>query len=135
MAGRLVNQGEQLILEAIVNKTAPETLKLKLFTNNLSYTEAKVEGDLTECSAAGYAAISLTGASWSSTGADPSHVDFAQQTFTLTAASTVYGYYYAQTSSGKLIGLEIFSDGPYVVPSGGGTIKVTPQLSMKDTVD
>lgn len=128
MAAVFPNGAETIIANYVVGKTGTtEPLTLRLYTSNTTLTETTVVGDLTECAAAGYAAINLTGASWTTTNGVS---DYAQQTFTLTASSTVYGYYLTRTTGGELIAAETFSDGPYSVPSGGGTIKVTPQVSV-----
>ena len=128
MAAVYPNGAETIIANYVVGKTGTtEPLTLRLYTNNYTPIETTVVGNLTEATATGYAAISLTGASWSTTDGVS---DYAQQTFTFTAAETCYGYYLTRTTGGELIAAELFSDGPYVVPSGGGTIKVTPQVTV-----
>lgn len=125
------NQGEGIVLEAIVNKTAPQTLILRLYSNNKTPAETDTEADYTEAAGSGYSSISLTGASWgaASLGA-PSSIAYAQQTFTLTGAlGNVYGYYLTQTTSGKLVYAERFSDGPYNIQNNGDQIKVTPTIT------
>lgn len=126
------NQGEKIALEALVNKTAPQDLKLKLFKNNYSLVEGTTEANLTEADFTGYAEKSLAGSSWNAaTTGDPSYIDYAQQTFTSSAGSqnqAVYGYYLVQGTSGKLVWAETFSDGPYTIVNNGDTIKVTPRI-------
>ena len=133
MALVVPNQGETIALEALVAKTAGQNLILKLFKSNTTLTEAITEASLTEADFTGYAAITLTAASWSATAADPSHIDYAQQTFTSSAGSqsqAVYGYFLVQVTSGKLVWAETFSDGPYTIVNNGDLIKVTPVITM-----
>lgn len=127
------NQGETIMLEALVGKTAGQNLILKLFKSNTTPAEGDTEATYTEADFTGYSAITLTAANWTTTGADPSHADYAQQTFTSTAGSQnqpVYGYYLVQVTSGKLVWAERFSDGPYTIVNNGDNIKVTPKIEV-----
>ena len=137
MALRLPNQGEQITLEALVNKTAPQDLDLKLFKNDVAHAEALIETGLTEADFTGYAAIQLTAASWVYTGGDPGQVAYPQQTFTSSAdqaAQTIYGYYLVQRTSGKLVYYEKFGTAA-VIANNGDNIKVTPVITGADTTD
>lgn len=128
MAINVPDVGENKALEALVNKTAPETLILRLFTSNTTPADGDTAGTYTEASGSGYASISLTGASWGA--ASGGSIAFAQQTFTFTGAlGNVYGYYYTQTTSGVLIASERFSDGPYNIANNGDQIKITPTIT------
>ena len=121
--------GEVEFLSRVVNKNTPADLELRLYTNDVTPGEATVLGDLTESTGTGYAAITLTGASWTvSTTANVTTAEYAQQTFTYTGAeANIYGYYL--TSGGVLMWVERFSDGPYSIPSSGGEVKVTPKIT------
>lgn len=133
MAGVLVNQGEDLFLKAGVNHTAPQNLRLKLFKSNTTPGETDTEATYTEADFTGYADVLLTGASWSATPGAPSQVTYAQQSFTSSADQStqqVYGYMLVQTTSGKLVAAERFSDGPYPISFNGDIIKVTPKITM-----
>jgi hypothetical protein len=133
MPGVLVNQGEVIMLEALVNKTAPQTLVLKLFKSNTTPTEAHTEADYTEADFTGYGSISLTGGSWSTTPGAPSQVSYAEQTFASSAnqsAQLIYGYMLVQTTSGKLVAAERFTNGPYSIANNGDQVKVTPTISQ-----
>jgi hypothetical protein len=143
MALRFVNQGEDIALKALVNHTAPQDLVLRLFTNDVdagktaAQKEAMTESDFQEATFTGYSAITLTGSSWNASPGDPSVVTYSQQTFTSTAdqtAQTIYGYYYTQVTSGKLIAYEYFAS-PVTIQNNGDTIKITPRIEAKDTVD
>lgn len=129
MALLLPNQGEGIALEALVNKTAPQNLVLRLYKSNTTPGETDTEATYTEADFTGYSAVTLTGSSWT-TGTGT--VSYAQQTFTSSAGSqnqNVYGYYLTQVTSGKLVWAERFSDGPYNIVNNGDEIKVTPTIS------
>jgi len=132
MALVLSNQGEQIALEALVGKVAGQNLILRLFENNYTPVEGTTEVSVVECTFAGYSAITLIAANWVFTAADPSHVDYAQQTFTSNTGSQdkyAYGYYLTQVTSGKLVWAERFTDGPYHIVNNGDAIKVTPVIT------
>ena len=129
MALLLPNQGEGIALEALVNKTAPQNLVLRLYKSNTTPGETDTEATYTEADFTGYSAVTLTGSSWT-TGTGT--VSYAQQTFTSSAGSqnqNVYGYYLTQATSGKLVWAERFSDGPYNIVNNGDEIKVTATIS------
>lgn len=134
MALTCPNQGELLALEAILNKTAPQDLNLCLYANNATLTETMTESALTAVSGGGYAEIQLTAANWNTAGGAPSTGDYAKQTFTFTgtpsSGSSVYGYYVKQRTSGKLVWVEAFSDGPYTVTNNGDKIEVTLNVGI-----
>lgn len=120
--------GENIVLEALVNKTAPQNLVLRLYTSNTTPGESDTAGTYTEASGSGYNAITLTGASWGS--ASGGSISYAQQTFTFTGAlGNVYGYYMTQASSGTLVYAERFTDGPYNIANNGDQIKITPTIT------
>jgi hypothetical protein len=122
--------GENKIVEAIVNKTAPENLVLRLYSNNITPSDTDTAGTYTECTFAGYAPITLTGASWSA--GSGGTTSYAQQTFTRSSTGTaenVYGYYITQLTSGVLMWSERDSAGPFAITNNGDTVKVTPTIS------
>lgn len=124
------NEGEAQMLNVLFQKSAPENLTLKLFSNNITPAETDTATTYTECTGSNYAAIALAASDFTitaGTGA-PGNTTFAgaKKTFTLNGALTAYGYYIIGATSGKVYFAEKFSDGPYILPSGGGTIDVTP---------
>ena len=121
MAGLVPNAGEEIALDRFL-KTSDETLKL--FVNDYTPVEGSVAGDFTEMSTQGYAAKTLTAASWSS-GA------YAQQTWTFdgTGGSTiVYGYFVIDAGTGVIMFAERFGTPPTIV-NNGDQIKVTPTVT------
>ena len=126
------NGSEATMLEAILNKTAPQNLVLRLFTNNQTPAEGHVALDYTEASGNGYAAINLTAASWTVAEGAPSEASYPEQTFTFTGAlGNVYGYYVTQATSGKLMWAERFTGAPFNIANNGDQIKVTPKLTLE----
>lgn len=126
------NAAEDVILQNILNKTAPQTLLLKLYTNNITPAETDTEATYTEAVGFGYAAISLTPASWTITPGAPSNAAFPQQVFTFTGnLGNVYGYFVVETTSGKIKWAERFTDGPYNIVNNGDQIKITLNISAE----
>ena len=131
MALLFPNNGEGDALQYLVNRAAPENLVLRLYTSNTTPAETDTDATYTEATGFGYAALTLTGASWGapSEGA-PSSIAYAQQTFTFTGAlGNVYGYYLTRATSGRIAFSERFSDGPYNIVNNGDQIKITPTIT------
>ena len=129
MALLVPDVGEVLLLEYALNKTEPTEVKLKLYTNDYTPVEGSVVANFTEATAAGYAAIVLAGASWTiASSAGVTTAEYAQQTFTFTAASTNYGYYITNNDGSQVLWAERFSDALHTIPSGGGTEKITVKI-------
>lgn len=122
------DQGENIILEAIVNKTAPQNLILKLYTNDVTPGESDTEATYTEANGAGYGAKTLGGASWNA--ASSGSISYPKQTFSFTGAlGNVYGYFMVQATSGKLVYAERFADGAINIQSSRDFIEITPALT------
>ena len=122
--------GENKILEAVVNKTAPENLVLRLFQNNITPSDTDTAATYTEANFTGYASITLPGASWNAASAG-SITYGSQQSFTCSGASSnsIYGYYLTQLTSGVLMWSERDSGAPISVTTSGDAIRVTPTIS------
>jgi len=121
------DEGEQALLERMLNTSSGNTV-LRLYTNSLTPVEGTVVGDFTEATAAGYAAKTLAEGSWTvAVAGGISDATFAQQTFTFTAAETVEGYFITDVGATEVLWAEKFA-APANVPSGGGTIKITPKI-------
>jgi hypothetical protein len=130
----VANDGDKLIAQYITNNATPENLKIKVFVNNVTPDKSFTAASLTECSASGYAAITTSAGSFTITegtgaGTTPTTIAYPQQTFALTAGATCYGYYVIGATSTKLYLAELFTGGPYVIPSGGGNVLVTVNFS------
>lgn len=122
--------GENKILEAIVNKTAPENLSLRLYVNNITPAETDTTATYTIATFPGYASITLTGANWNAAASGSISYN-AQQTFTASGVSTddVYGYYLVQTTSGVLMWAERAATAPFAVRVSGDAVKLTPTIT------
>jgi hypothetical protein len=125
------NAAEDVMLQNILNKTAPQSGRLKLFTSNTTPAETDTEASYTEAAGFGYVDIGpLTPASWTITPGAPTSAAYPEQTFTFTGAlGNVYGYYVVQTTSGKILFAERFSTGPFNIANNGDQIKVTMQFT------
>jgi hypothetical protein len=132
MALLVPNNGEDIALQYLVNKDAPEDLVLRLFKSDTTPAETDTAGTYTEADFTGYSNVTLTGASWTVTPGAPTSASYAQQTFTSSAGSQnqpVYGYYLTRATSLDLVYAERFSDGPYTIVNNGDAIKVTPTIT------
>lgn len=125
MALVVVNNGESIALQLLTNKLAtPENLVLRLFTNNITPGETDTAGTYTEAAGFGYAAITLTGATWTVSGV--TQIAYPEQTFTFTGAlGNVYGYYLTRATSADLVLAERFTGAPFAINNNGDQIKVT----------
>jgi len=124
------NVGEDVMLQNILNKTAPQNGRLKLYTNNITPAETDVTATYTEAAGFGYADILLSPASWTITPGGPTSAAYPEQTFTFTGAlGNVYGYFVPQTTSTILLFAERFTTGPFLIANSGDQIKVTPQFT------
>ena len=136
MALVVPNSAEDIMLQNILNITAPQTPILRLYTNNFTPGEFDVEGDYNEASGFGYASVSLTPGSWTiledSVGG-PTLASYPQITFTFTGnLGNVYGYFVTQSDSvGALMWAERFSDGPYNIVNNGDQVKVSVRITLE----
>lgn len=130
MALNFPDVGENLALEMIVNKTAPQNLVLRLYQNNITPSDSDTAGTYTEATFTGYAGITLTGATWNAAAAGTIAYS-AQQTFTCSGASSnnIYGYYVTQSASGVLLYSERDASAPFAITNSGDAVKITPTIS------
>ncbi len=127
MALTYVNVGKQNLQQDVVNKEHPGDYIMILYTARA--TPTAVLSDLTECTAAGYAAVTMTGTSWSVTSASPAVATAPQVSFTLTGTgSDLLGY--AIKRGTVLIGWEDFSSAKPVPAAGlSATIEFSQNLT------
>jgi hypothetical protein len=120
--------GENIVVGCLVNKQTPQDLVLRLYKNNITPSDTDVAGTYTEAAFTGYAAITLTGASWSAPASGVT--SYAQQTFTASgaAAESIYGYFLTQASSGILVWSERDAAAPTNIAVTGDNIKITPTI-------
>lgn len=131
MALNFPDVGENIALEALVNKTAAQNLVLRLYSNNITPSDTDTAGTYTEATFAGYSAITLTGGSWNA--ASGGSISYgSQQTFTRSSTGTlenIYGYYVTQAVSGLLVYSERDGAAPFAVTNSGDNIKLTPTIT------
>ena len=140
MAGKWCDEGEQRVAMVLFVATAVENYYLGIYKNVAEPSESATMAALTTTAgiteaavpgAGGYARAVLTRGSWTTTGGVAA---YAQQTFTASGASWggCYGYFITTTSagtSGPLMAVETFSDGPYTV-NDGDSVKITPSITI-----
>jgi hypothetical protein len=137
MTLKLVNRGEGLALEYLVNKSAPQNLVLRLYQNDKVPADTDTVSSYTEATFTGYSAITLTGANWTVTDGDPATATYAEQSFTSSAnqsVQTIYGYYLTRATGGELVWVERFSV-PQAIQFNGDRISITPKITAQDTTD
>jgi hypothetical protein len=133
MAIVFTDAGEVLALKHIVNYVAPDTLVLKLYSNNKTPSKLDIAGDYTEVSGYGYSSVSLTPSNFTFSAGDPSTASYPQITFTFTgAAGNVYGYYVIQGTTGDLIFANRFSNAPIQIANNGDQIRVTLTIQLNN---
>jgi hypothetical protein len=116
----------------MLNFTASSDVEMHLYNNNRTPAETDTINLYTESTASNYTGVRLTGAAWTvASGATAgSTATYAQQSFNFSAADTIYGYYVTSNQKQVLLWAELFSGGPFTLPSSGGTIAVTPKVSL-----
>lgn len=133
---RIPNEGESQALNITLGKTAVENLILKLYTNNITPSEADTAATYTEASGFGYAAVTLTAANWTTTESNPTSSTYPEITFSFTGAlGNVYGYYVVGATSNRVRWAERFSTAPLAIANSGDQIKITLNVTLADTVD
>jgi hypothetical protein len=127
MALMVPNVGEREILTRALTY---EGSKLKLYTNDYTCTETSVIGDFTEATVVGYAHKTLATGTWVvSTATNITTASYAEQEFLPTTAVSCYGYMVSNSVGTVLIYAERFTGAPFTLPAGGGSIKVTLNLT------
>lgn len=133
MAVVIPNAAEVIWLANIVGKTASATpLVLKLFSNNLTLANSTVAADFTVVAGGGYANLTLTAGSWSTTPGSPSSITHPSHIFTFTgptsAPGTIWGYFIVD-NNGVIWAAEkrVAAFTPAV---SGDTLTVTPAITM-----
>ena len=136
MALLVPDEGEVNMLERILNNAAADDVDLRLYVNDVTPSESDTMASgsetYTECSETGYAAKTLTGASWTiSTSTGTTSATYAQQDFVLTSGPVdVYGYFVTDSTVGDtLLWAERF-DTTASLGAGGGTVSVTPYIEL-----
>lgn len=123
---------EAVLMEAMLNKTAPQNLQLRLYSSNTTPAETDTEATYTEVTGGGYSSAPLTASSWTVTPGAPTQASYPQITFTFSGGvGNVYGYYIVQISSGKILWAERFVAAPVNIANSGDQIKITPVITLE----
>lgn len=131
MAGFLPNEGETLNANLVLKNADVDrgtTLELILFTN-AAPGETITAATLTQPTGTGYAAITLTDASWTVTGDTGA---YALQTFTGGAGGwtgSIQGYAIITTgTTPRIVAIEVDAAGPYTIAEND-TYDITPNIT------
>jgi hypothetical protein len=133
MAVVFTDAAEVIALKNFLNNTAPQSLILRLYSNNRSPAKSDVVGDYTEVSGNGYAEVTLTPADFVFSPGDPATAAYPQVTYTFTgAAGNVYGYYVTRSSTGDLLLANRFSNAPINIANNGDEIRITLSITLNN---
>lgn len=123
--------GEILLLQYIVGMVNADNPVLHLYANDVTPTNTSVISDLIEVGGStGYNPITLLSNQWTTVqSSGVTTAVYSEQTFNFTTLATAYGYYVTNDSN-NLLWLERFTGSPFAIPSGGGSISITSQLTL-----
>lgn len=124
--------GDVLLLRYMLNFQASSDCEMHLYNNNKTPAPTDVLGNYTESVASNYSGARLVGTAWTvASGASiGATATYAQQSFNFSGADTIYGYFVTASQKSVLLWAELFTGGPFTLPSSGGTIAVTPKISL-----
>lgn len=132
MALIVPNASEVTLLQFALGVSTPGNQILKLYTDNAALADTDTAATRTEMTGLGYAAKTLTKASWAvSNSASVGTGTYAAQTWTFTAGAgvTVYGYYVVDATTGLLLWEEAFASAK-LVQNNGDQITITPAITL-----
>jgi hypothetical protein len=133
MAVVFTDAAEVVALKNYVNNTAPESLVLRLYSNNRSPAKTDVVGDYTEVSGNGYSAVTLDPEDFVFSSGDPTSAAYPQVTFTFSgAAGNVYGYYVTRATTGDVQFANRFSNAPINIANNGDEIRITLTITLNN---
>ena len=131
MAVVFTDAAEVVALKNYVNNTAPESLVLRLYSNNRSPAKTDVVGDYTEVSGNGYSAVTLAPEDFIFTSGDPTSAAYPQVTFTFTGpAGNVYDV--TRTTTGDVQFANRFSNAPINIANNGDEIRITLTITLNN---
>ena len=129
MAIQISEDGAETILKCLAGvASSTETLKLKLYSNNVTPNITTELIEFVEVTGGGYVERPLSSSAWVVSG---NTISTAPQLYTFTSnVGQIYGYYLVGSTSGKLIASERFSSGPFNIANNGDSITVTATISI-----
>lgn len=103
---------------------------LMLFVNDETITCASLLTDLTECTAGGYARITLVPGNWTLDSSTPCIIEgsYGACVFTLTdngGGQIIYGHAVVDTVGDEILWAQLWTT-PFTIPAGGGVVEVFP---------
>lgn len=129
MAGKVCGDYYNQLLSQTVGGGSGVTYYLRLYSNNYTPVLNESPSHFTELTTTGYAAIALSGGTWTITDtAGVVSATYPQQTFTLTGSATIYGYYITDSGKTKVYWAELLAGGPISFTSSGGTFLLSLEL-------
>jgi hypothetical protein len=129
MAGEVCTGMYSQALSQVLAAAGAVTYYLRLYSNNHTPVLDESPSNFTECSGSGYAAIGLVAGNWTVTDtAGDVAATYPQQTFTLTGALTIYGYYITDAGKTTVYWAELFAGGPITFGSGGGAFLLSLEV-------
>ena len=136
MALVVPNTAEVAMLNRLVGAASSGAQVMKLYKSGPANPDDDTTlAVLTECTASGYAPITLTTAGWTAStavGGTTTATYSPDVVYTFSTSETVFGYYVVDLTSPtpNLLWVEAFSGGPFVLPSAGGQIQITPTVNL-----
>lgn len=136
MALVVPNTSEVAMLNRLVGAASSGAQVMKLYKGGApNPNDDTTLAVLEECTASGYAPITLTTAGWTastSAGGTTTATYSPDAVYTFSTSETVFGYYVVDLISPtpNLLWVEAFSGGPFVLPSAGGQIQITPTVNL-----
>lgn len=130
-------QGEILLLQYIlrVQGIAPPNPGpvLRLYKNNITLSDTTTGGMLTEATEAGYAPVTCTMWTVTLVSGTTGTAQHSEVTFSFTTNSSIYGYFFTDPGIGTahILWAETFSGAPFNLPTGGGSISITPKITAE----
>jgi hypothetical protein len=114
---------------------------IRLFTNNITPSDASVVGDFTEATWSGYGSIQLTAANWAAVSVS-AHVATAAYTVTIAFTRTVtgsaasnYGWYVTDAGKTKVFAAARFLSAPLTVTAAGDAVVLSNLKSSCQSVN
>lgn len=123
MPAMISNEGKAEILNRIFNEV--DNVIIHLFINDITLAPTDTISSFTEMTASGYESVSLSN-EWS---VSINIANYTEVSFDLTEAATAYGFYITNEAETILLWSEKF-DTAQTVGAGGGSILVTPEISI-----
>jgi len=136
MALVVPDQGEIILLQYLTGIVSAGSPTLHLFGGNTTPSDSTTLSGLQNASNAvtssGYAFSVLASNKWTTTQSVSGVTTalYSEVTFTFNTDATVYGYYVTDSAVNNLLWVERFSGAPFQIPDGGGTITITPKVTL-----